>query len=104
MPVTQTNSGALRDSTARWRSATTRRVTVLLAIIGMVTGAGLLTAGLGLAAVGTGPGQLVLTPATGPLTTQATWSTTTGCPSGNSTSAAVYEYTLTGTQVSLISN
>ncbi|HEY7323931.1 MAG TPA: hypothetical protein VH520_03810, partial [Streptosporangiaceae bacterium] len=93
MPVTQTISGAAR-----------RRGMLLLGLIGMTAGAGLLTAGFALAAVGSGPGQLQLSPATGALTTIPTWSTTTACPSGTQTSAQVYEYTLDGTFVSSVSN
>src|SRR5215467_12755516 len=81
MPVTQTMSGALRDATARWRTARTiRRGTLLLGMIGLTVGAGLVTAGFALAAVGTLPGDLQLNPATGPLTSVPTWSTTVACP------------------------
>jgi|SRR5215472_7021065 len=105
MPVTQMMSGALREAMARWRTArTTRRAIFLLGICGMTAGAGLLTAGIALAAVGSQPGSLVLSQTSGPLTAHPTWSTTTACPTNFQGSAAITEFSLTGTPGSLISN
>jgi len=70
----------------------------------LTAGVAVQTAGPSLAAVGTEPGNLVLSPATGPLTTQATWSTTDACPAGFQGSAEISEYTISGTFVSLISD
>jgi hypothetical protein len=78
-----------------------RRGAAILGAVGLVAGAGLATAGSALA-VGTNPGGLVLSPATGPLTTQATWAAN-ACPAGFQGSADVEEFTLGGTFVSGIS-
>jgi hypothetical protein len=69
----------------------------------MTAGAVLLTAGFALAGVGSEPGDLVLSPASGPLSTDATWSTTVACPSSFQGSANIYEYAGT-TSFGLISS
>ena len=80
-----------------------RRGAVILGAVGLTAGAGLLTAGSSLAAVGSQPGNLVLSAPTGALTSQPTWGTTTACPTGFQGSAAITEFTLSGTAGSLIS-
>jgi len=63
-----------------------------------------MTAGSALAGIGSEPGNLVLSPATGAQTLTPTWSTLDGCPAGFQGSAEVLESTGTGTIVSPISN
>jgi hypothetical protein len=76
---------------------------VLLALVGITTGTGLVTAGLAVAASGSQPGNLVLSPASGATTLQPIWSTTDGCPSGYQGSAEVAEFKPDGTFASRIS-
>jgi hypothetical protein len=64
-----------------WRKA------ALLGAAVAVAGLSLLSAAPAKAALGTQPGTLTLTPATGPLSTVPTWSTTTACPSTANASA-----------------
>jgi len=78
-------------------------VVLLFALVGMMTGAGLETAGLALAATGSEPGNLILSPASGPATSTPTWSTTDGCPAGHQGSAEVSEFNSNGTLASRIS-
>jgi hypothetical protein len=85
------------------RGRTIRRAALAIALAAVSAVSALQAADSSLAAVGTGPGQLLLSPATGPLATTPTWSTTTACPAGFQGSAAITEYTLSGTAVSLIS-
>src|SRR5262249_36608845 len=64
------------------------RQAVLLGGSVAVAGLSLLSgAGVANAALGTQPGTLTITPATGPLTTVPTWSTTIGCLSTANASA-----------------
>jgi hypothetical protein len=76
---------------------------VLFALVGMTTGAALATAGLALAANGSQPGNLILSPASGAATSTPTWSTTDGCPAGHQGSAEVSEFKPDGTFASRIS-
>jgi hypothetical protein len=76
---------------------------VILALAGMTTGIGLATAGLALAASGSEPGALILSPASGASTLQPTWSTKDGCPSGYQGSAEVSEFKPDGAFASRIS-
>src|SRR5215472_10977824 len=80
-----------------------RRGAVLLGVVGLTAGAAVMTAGSALAAVGSQPGNLVLTPASGATTLQPTWATTTGCPAGNQGSAEISDFTTSGTAISRIS-
>ncbi|HEY7323937.1 MAG TPA: Ig-like domain repeat protein [Streptosporangiaceae bacterium] len=91
----------------KWKWVTARRLrrgAVILGAVGLTASAGLAAAGSALAAVGSGPGQLQLSPASGALTTIPTWSTTTACPTNFQASAQVSEYTTSGTFVSTVSN
>jgi hypothetical protein len=81
-----------------------RRGAVILGAVGLTVSAGLLTAGSALAGVGSSPGDLTISPASGPAaTTTPTWSTTIACPSGYQGSADVEEFLTNGTFVSSIS-
>jgi hypothetical protein len=67
-----------------------KRTAVLLGAGTLVAGASLLGATQAHAAVGSQPGTIALTPATGPLTTTGiTYATTIACPAGNNGSASV---------------
>ena len=89
----------------KWMTAgRLRRGAVILAAAGLMAGAGLATAGSALAGVGSEPGNLILTPATGALTSTPTWGTTDACPTGFQGSAAIAEFSLTSTTpISVIS-
>jgi|HubBroStandDraft_6_1064221.scaffolds.fasta_scaffold67369_2 hypothetical protein len=77
----------------KWRTAgRLRRGAVLAGVVGLAAGAAMLTAGSALAAQGSQPGNLVLNPATGALTSTPTWSTTTGCPAGFQGSGEMVEF------------
>ena len=77
----------------KWMAAgRLRRGAVVLAAVGLAAGAGVVAAGSALAGVGSAPGQMTMTPATGPLTGTVQWGTTTACPSGFQGSAAVTEF------------
>jgi hypothetical protein len=78
-----------------------KRSAVLAGLVSVaIAGMTLLTPVAAMAAHGTQPGNLVLNPASGDLSTKPTWSTTTGCPSG--TNAAVLDgYDTNGTAVPL---
>jgi large repetitive protein len=80
-----------------------RRGAAILGAVGLAAGAGLLTASSALAAVGTLPGDLVLNPTTGALTSTPTWSTTVACPANFQGSAEINEYNLAGTLISTVS-
>jgi large repetitive protein len=68
------------------------RTAALLGASTAVVGLSLIGGGVAHAALGSGPGQLTLSPATGPLTTDLTWSTTTACPAGFSFGTLQMEY------------
>jgi len=105
MSVTQIISGALRDVTARWRTARTiRRAVLLLAVIGTMAGVAVATAGPSLADVGSQPGNLILRPGSGAASLTPTWSTTDGCPAGYRGSAVISMLTPHGRFISLISS
>ncbi|MBO0823388.1 MAG: hypothetical protein J2P27_05955, partial [Actinobacteria bacterium] len=90
---------------SKWATALgVRRAAVLAGTAGLALGAALLTAGSSaMAANGSEPGNLTLSPPSGPLSTNPTWSTTDACPAGFQGSASVFEYNTDGTQASLIS-
>jgi hypothetical protein len=73
-----------------------RRLAVALAAVGLIAGTGLLTAGFALAASPLEPGNLTLTPDSGPASAQPTWATTDGCPAGFQGSAVVSEFNTDG--------
>ena len=101
MPTTHV---VARDASRRWRTARRiRRAVLLLGLVGMTSGAGLVTAGLALAANGSEPGNLILTPGSGASASTPTWSTTDGCPAGFQGSAQVSEFKPDGTFGSRIS-
>jgi hypothetical protein len=104
MPVFNDAEGPFRDETYGRRSIMRpRRVVVLIASLGMISGVGLLAAGFVLAGVGSEPGNLSLNPASGATTLQPTWSTTDGCPSGYQMSAEMADFKTDGTLISRIS-
>lgn len=76
---------------------------MLLALTALTTGPALATGGLALAATGSQPGNLILSPASGAASAQPTWSTTDGCPSGYQGSAEMSEFNTNGTLASRIS-
>lgn len=105
MSVTRIISGALRDVTATWRPARTiRRAVLPLAVIGLMAGSAVVTAGPALADVGSQPGNLILRPASGAANLTPTWSTTDGCPAGYRGSAVISMFTSRGKFLSLISS
>ena len=67
-----------------------RRSVLLLGMVGATAGAAMFTAASAQAGVGSQPGNLQLSPATGPSTSTPTWSTTTACPTGVRGSAVLY--------------
>jgi hypothetical protein len=105
MPMTNDVLACLREVRTRWRSATgIRRAVLLLGVVGMITGAGLLTAGFAVAGVGSQPGDLTLSPASGPVTKVPTYQTTIGCPSGFQASAQLSEFNTDGSYGSIIAD
>jgi hypothetical protein len=99
MPV---NHPIARDA-SRWRIAVrVRHAVVLAAAVGMLTGAGLATAGLARAS-GSAAGGLIFSPASGTATSMPSWSTTSGCPAGYQGSAEMSEFTAGGAVASRIS-
>jgi hypothetical protein len=104
MPVPHDEHGYVRDEQARRRTpAGVRRLAVAFAAVGMIAGAGLLTAGFAMAANTLEPGNLTLTPASGPVSTQPTWATTDGCPTGFQGSAVLSEFNTDGSFASNVS-
>src|SRR5215472_17020438 len=81
-----------------------RRGAVLLGVVGLTAGAAVMSAGSALAANGSQPGNLTLSPASGALTLQPTWSTSTGCPAGNQGSAVIEEFNTDGNPATRVSN
>ena len=79
------------------------RAMLMLAVAGATAGGMLFTAAAAQAVTGTGPGQLVLNPASGATTLTPTWSTTTACPAGFQTSAVLYALNANGSIGSSIS-
>jgi hypothetical protein len=74
-----------------------KRSAVLAGLVSVaVVGVMMFTPAAAMAAHGTQPGNLVLTPASGPSTTAATWSTTTPCPVGQQNQAILEAYDTTG--------
>jgi len=67
-----------------------RRSVLLLGMVGATAGAAMFTAASAQAAVGSQPGNLQLSPATGPSSSTPTWSTTTACPTGFQGSAVLF--------------
>jgi hypothetical protein len=82
MSVMRLVLGSLRDAKVRWL--------VLLGMLGLIAGAGLLTAAAAQAVTGSGPGQLALHPPSGATSLEPTWSTTTACPAGFQATAVLY--------------
>src|SRR5215469_4591121 len=104
MALAQICSGARRHATSARRIATTgRRGILFLGAIGMVAAAAVMTAGPALADVGSEPGNLKFSPASGATTLQPTWSTTDGCPVGYQGSAEVSIFDASGVLLSRIS-
>ena len=75
----------------------------MLGMLGLIAGAGLLTAAAAQAVTGSGPGQLALHPPSGATTLQPTWTTTTACPAGFQTSATLFALNTDGSIGSAIS-
>ena len=114
MSVIQVVLGRLRTADIR-RSADIkrpkagrlRRGAVVLGVVGLAAGAAVASAGSALAANGSQPGNLTLSPASGAATLTPTWSTSTACPSGFQGSAVVEEFNTdssTATRISLVIN
>lgn len=76
----------------------------LLAAIGIVVGTGVMSAGPALAGVGSEPGHLKFSPASGDTTLTPAWSTSDGCPTGYQGSAQIAIFNVSGTLLSSISN
>jgi hypothetical protein len=74
------------------RKALLLGATVAIAGLSLIGGAGVAHA-----ALGTDHGKVTLNPATGPLTTSPTWSTTEGCPVGNQGSEKLLMVNVDGT-------
>jgi hypothetical protein len=104
MPVPHDAHSYVPDERARRRTPTgIRRLAVALAAVGMIAGTGLLTAGFAMAANTMEPGNLTLIPDSGPVSTQPTWATTDGCPTGFQGSAVVSEFNTDGSFASNVS-
>jgi hypothetical protein len=82
-----------------------RRGAVILGVMGLTAGAAVMTAGSALAGVGTQPGNLSLSPASGAanLNPAPTWSTSDGCPAAEQVSAEISVFTTSGTLVTRFS-
>jgi hypothetical protein len=80
-----------------------RGLVLMLAVAGATAGGLLFTAAAAQAVTGTGPGQLVLHPASGATILTPTWSTTTACPVGYQASAVLYALNTNGSIGSSIS-
>lgn len=107
MPVLSIVPAARRDAdaTARGRTVRTiRRAIVLLGTIGLTASAALVITSPALASVGSQPGNLKFSPASGGVNVAPSWSTTTGCPPGYQGSAQVSVFNQGGTLLSRISN
>src|SRR6516165_3956269 len=97
MSASNDAQGPFRDEKNRWRSISViRRVVVLFGSVGMIAGAGLLTAGFALASGSLEPGNLSLSQSSGAVTQTPTWSTTDGCPSGFQGSAGLSVFNTDG--------
>jgi hypothetical protein len=105
MEETQIVAGALLGVTARCRAAMTiRRTAFLIGAISMIAGTALITAGSALAGVGSEPGHLSFSPASGATTLTPTWSTSDACPAGYQGSAQMAIFNVSSTLLSSISN
>jgi hypothetical protein len=100
MPPIQIPSSAPRHGIARRPARTVRRTIVILGVIGLTA---VMAAGSALAGVGSEPGNLKLSPASGVGTLTPGWSTTDGCPAGYRGSAQMAEFTVGGRLISRIS-
>jgi Bacterial Ig-like domain (group 3) len=89
------------------KSMSTRRfarTVLMLGVAGATAGAALVVAASGAqAAVGDDPGNLVLSPSSGPTSTAVTWGTNDACPSGFQGSAILMAVTYGTTTVNTIS-
>ena len=68
-----------------------RRIAVVLWLVGASVAVTVPAAGAGQATVVISVGQLIINPASGPVSTVPTWSTLTACPSGFQTSAVLHD-------------
>jgi hypothetical protein len=94
----------MKGPTFKWPSTgRLRRTVLMLGVVGATTGGLLFSAAAAQAVTGSGPGQLALNPASGATTLTPTWSTTTGCPAGNQTSATLFALNTDGSIGSAIS-
>ncbi len=80
-----------------------RRGAVILGVVGLAAGAAVSTAGSALAANGSEPGHLVLSPASGAVGTKPTATTTDACPTNFNGSAQLAEFNTDGSFASSIS-
>ena len=89
----------------KWGAGRLRRTALTLGVAGATVGGVLLIAAPAQAFLGTDPtpGTVVLSPTSGPVSTQATFTTTDGCPSGFQTSAVLEEVVFGTTTVTQIS-
>ena len=95
---------ARRDANVGWRAVGgLRRAAVTTAAVAMTAGTGLLLASPALASGGLQPGNLMLEPASGPVSLAPTFATTDGCPAGYQGSAQVSIFGSNGTLLSRIS-
>jgi hypothetical protein len=76
---------------------------LVLGVISLTAGTAAMSAGPALASVGTEPGNVKLSPASGDGTLTPAWSTTDGCPAGYRGSAQMAEFTPGGRLISRIS-
>jgi hypothetical protein len=104
MSVIQVVLGRLRAAdTRRPTAGRLRRGAVVLGVVGLTAGAAVASAGSALAANGSQPGNLTLSPGSGAVTLQPTWSTSTACPAGNQGSAVVEEFNTDGSAATRVS-
>jgi hypothetical protein len=105
MRVTQIVSNSPHSESARCRTASRiRRAALVLGAIGMMAGTAVVTAGPALASVGSEPGNVRFSPASGATKLTPTWSTTDGCPAGYRGSAQMSIFTAGGKFLSSISD
>lgn len=106
MPIIHgAQGGAQGETKVRWRAVgPVRRTAAIAGAVALTGGMGLLTAGPALASGGLEPGNLILRPASGAISSAPTFATKDGCPAGYQASAQVSMFSANGTLISRISN
>jgi hypothetical protein len=93
-----------RMNSPKLKSLATGRFGRTAAVAGLTGGILVGSAGAALAAVGTEPGDVTLVPATGPIASSPTWSTSVACNAGFQGSAVLDEVHADGVTTNAVSN